>query len=650
VAAKFCTKCRAQVGEFFKTCPYDGAELKLIPPAPIVGQIFAERYEILSILGEGGMSIVYKARHRFMERIVAIKLLRSTMISDALSLERFRQEAQAVSLLNHPNIVSVYDFGIVDDVQPFLVMDYLDGTTLAEVLGTEGHLTEKRAVRIFRQICEGLRHAHEKGIVHRDLKPTNICLVQDEKKHEVAKIVDFGVAKMIHQDGTERMQLTQTGQVVGSPLFMSPEQCSAKSLDARSDIYSLGCVMYFTLTGEFPISGITEFDAMSKHIHETPKSFKLAASQLSLDQNLEATVFRCLEKQPEDRYQSVSELLADLPEVAPDTGSLAVKAVEHPLRTRLRFRIFRWGFFLLLGLVSAVLLYGLNDQGPEIDKGSVLQKTIWNSKTTWGQVLIDNKAWGPAQWVLANAEKQARDQFPNHSRLLTALKLQRELYKKARMFEEYDVVSKEIAKLLEDFVREDYTNEMGEIDKLEKGQSEAVNRVLAEYSAQNVIHAAKELSGYHLDRKEETLLNRAKDVYSKLLGPRHRLIAEFDTYLADCHLREQETYSVRPLLVEARSIYADAKGNNDKSTIAATLRLGQFDRDENQFDLAKVELETALAKAKKYYPGNTPDDIYLIIQCLNSYADYCAQTGDKQKAKQLFDEAKALDSEQKNTN
>ncbi|PWT95926.1 MAG: hypothetical protein C5B53_10605 [Candidatus Melainabacteria bacterium] len=645
--AQFCSKCRAQVGEFFKTCPYDGAELKPMPAPPSIGQIFADRYEIISILGEGGMSIVFKARHRFMDRIVALKLLRSNMISDVMSLERFKNEAQAVSLLSHPNIVNVYDFGIVDDIQPFLVMDYLDGTTLHEALEAEGgHISEKRGVRIFRQVCEGLQHAHEKGIVHRDLKPSNICLIKDEKNREIAKIVDFGVAKMMHQNEEGRMQLTQTGQVVGSPLFMSPEQCTAKPLDARSDIYSLGCVMYYSLTGELPITGITEFDAMSKHIHETPRSFKLVAPQLSIDENLEAAVFRCLEKLPEDRYQSAAELLADLPEVAPDTGSLAVKAVEHPLRTRLQFRIFRLGFFLLLGIVSVVLLYELIDQGPDNDKGTVFQKTIWNSETTLSQTLIRAKMYNLAQIVSSNAEKQAREWFNNRGRLLTARQLQRQLYKQSRNFDEFEAVNKKITELREEIIKSEYHAELSEIDELTNGKSEAstaVNKVLAELIAPRIIHAAKGLSGYGFDQEEETLLSRAKAVYTSLLGPRHPLIADFDKYLADCYLRQQQTYNVRQLLVEARSIFADAKGNNDRSTIAATLQLGQFDRDENRFELAKPELETALAKAKKYYPTDT----YLNVQCLNSYADYYAQTGDKQKAEQLFDEAKALEKQQK---
>ena len=180
-------------------------------------------------------------------------------------------------------------------------------------------------------------------------------------------------------------------------------------------------------------------------------------------------------------------------------------------------------------------------------------------------------------------------------------------------------------------------NEIDELTTSDSTASAAVNKILAELVAPRIIHAAKGLSGYGFDLEEQTLLTHAIAVYSKLLGPRHPLIADFNTYLADCYLREQETYDVRPLLVEAQSIYADAKGNNDRSTIKATLRLGQVDRDENRFDLAKPELEAALEKAKKYYP-----DTYLIIQCLNSYADFCGQTGDKPKADRFFAEAKAL--------
>jgi len=630
------------VGSYFQTCPYDGAELKPIPEAPLVGKVFADRYDILSILGEGGMSIVYKARHRLMNRMVAIKLLRGSMIGDEQGLERFKQEARAVSLLTHPNIIAVHDFGIIDEVQAYLVMDYLDGTNLALLVEKEGALPVERAVRIFRQVCEGLEHAHNKGIIHRDLKPSNLCLIKGKEGSEVVKIVDFGLAKMVKRDTADSLQLTQSGQVWGSPLFMSPEQCLAKPLDARSDIYSLGCVMYYTLTGVHAIEGVTAYDTISKHVNERPKEFKEVAPQIAVDKNIEAVVFRCLEKEPDDRYQSASEILADLPMFAIDTGSLVVKAVEHPLKTRLRFQIFRFGFFALLALVTVALTYEALDKGPTNDRGTILQKIIWNTETTLAQSLITAKNYNLAQGLLDQAEKQVKRYGFNQYRERVVLTLQRELYKRARMFEEFDTVNKKLANLDETALLEEYQSTAHEIDELGQSTSdvsERVNRILAELFSQNVIHTAKGLSGFRLDQQEEELLKRAIAVDSKLLEPDHPLIADFDIYLADCYLREQETYKVRHLLADAQRIYTNAKGENDKNTIYATLRLGQFDRDENDFNSAKAELESALAKAKEYNSSDT----YLNTQCLNSYADFLLQTGHREQAFKVFAEAQALE-------
>jgi eukaryotic-like serine/threonine-protein kinase len=639
---KVCTKCRSQVGGYFQTCPYDGAELKPIPEAPLVGKVFADRYDILSILGEGGMSIVYKARHRLMNRIVAIKLLSGSMIGDGQGLERFKQEARAVSLLTHPNIIAVHDFGIIDEVQAYLVMDYLDGTNLARVVENEGALPAERAVRIFRQVCEGLEHAHNKGIVHRDLKPSNLCLIKGKEGAEVVKIVDFGLAKMVKRDSADSLQLTQSGQVWGSPLFMSPEQCLAKPLDARSDIYSLGCVMYYTLTGVHAINGITAYDTISKHVNERPKEFHEVAPQIAIDKNIEAVVFRCLEKEPDDRYQSASDMLADLPKFAADTGSLVVKAVEHPLKTRLRFQIFRLGFFTLLSFVSVALLYEALDKGPSNDRGTILQKTLWNSETTLAQSLMNAHNYNMAQTVLSWGENQAREWEFNRGRQRTILTLQRELYKRARMFEEFDAVNKKLAQLDEAALLEECKSTTREIDELDHSTSDVsqrVNRILAELFSQNIIHTAKGLSGFRLDEQEEELLKRAMAVDSKLLEPDHPVIAELSIHLADCYLREQETYKVRHLLADAQRIYRNAVGENDKKTIYATLRLGQFDRDENNFELAKLELESALTKAKEYCSSDT----YLNSQCLNSYADFLQQTGHPEHASQVFAEAAAVE-------
>jgi len=314
--AKFCKKCNAEVSSTFQVCPYDGGALADRTVDPMVGITFAEKYEILSVLGRGGMSTVYKAKHLLMNRIVALKLMKDQLLVDAIAVERFKRESQAVSALSHKNVVTVFDFGVADG-RAFLVMDFLDGPTLNHVIQQEGHIAAARALPIFAQICEALEHAHRKGIVHRDLKPANICLVEQDGKTDIVKIVDFGLAKLVGESGGRA--LTRPGQVFGSPLYISPEQCQAKELDARADIYSLGCLMYEALTGMPPFLGETSFETMNKHCSEAPPAMATVAADLNIAPELEALVMRALEKDPNRRFQSAHDLRMALPVVPEQT-------------------------------------------------------------------------------------------------------------------------------------------------------------------------------------------------------------------------------------------------------------------------------------------------------------------------------------------
>ncbi len=211
---------------------------------PRIGQIVGGHYVIESRLGEGGMSIVYRAQHEILNQTVAIKLLKPMLSLDQQKLARFRQEALSVMKLNHPNIIRVYHFEIPNKSEPFLIMDYIDGRPLSEVLEHDGPMSLERTVTIFSQVCDALAHAHESGVIHRDIKPSNIILCANIDGSETAKIVDFGIAKFADTDEDGAQNITKTGEVFGSPLYMSPEQCAAKRLDARSDIYSTACVIF----------------------------------------------------------------------------------------------------------------------------------------------------------------------------------------------------------------------------------------------------------------------------------------------------------------------------------------------------------------------------------------------------------------------
>lgn len=277
----------------------------------LIGQLVADRYEISSLVGEGGMGLVYKARHVLMNRWVAIKMIRQELVSNMVLYQRFQQEAKAISKLDHPNIVKVYDFGVTPEGTPFLVMDYLEGKSLSELIGGVRRIPVDRAIPLFIQACQALDHAHGKGVIHRDFKASNLMICR-EGGNEVVKVVDFGMAKLMRPDVDETLaqELTQTGEVFGSPLYMSPEQCKGQKLDERSDIYSLACVMYYALAGRPPHLGENVLDTLQKQIHDDAEPVSKHEAQVQAD--LDEVVLKALRKNPDERYQNITELLTDL--------------------------------------------------------------------------------------------------------------------------------------------------------------------------------------------------------------------------------------------------------------------------------------------------------------------------------------------------
>ncbi len=278
-----------------------------------VGEKIAGRYEVLSVLGKGSMGVVYKARHDILGRIVAIKTLRLQRIVDDRSAKRFEREAKVACMVEHQNIIKVFDFGYTGDGVPYLVMDYVSGIPLYNVLKEERAITADRAVVLFSQVCDGLYHAHQRGVIHRDLKPANIMVVKKEHEPESVRIVDLGVAKIVAgSEGDEAEAITRTGEVCGSPIYLSPEQCVYQELDPRTDIYSLGVCLYESLTGLPPLRGNTVYDTIYMHVNEIPRPFKAVAPDLDIPPRVEEIVLRCLAKRPCDRFETMQELKQEL--------------------------------------------------------------------------------------------------------------------------------------------------------------------------------------------------------------------------------------------------------------------------------------------------------------------------------------------------
>lgn len=324
-----CATCGQRfTGGDARFCPYDGERLAAgvagtEPPAPdpLLGAVIDHRYEVTQVLGEGGMGTVYRVRHRLLGRNFALKALRRELASDPELPTRFIREAKAAAAIAHPNVVQISDFGVLPSGQPYFVMELLAGRSLSALLWQNGPLSPGRAVRIFRQVAEGLGAAHAAGVVHRDLKPDNIH-VADAGSREMVKVLDFGLAKVAGAS-----KLTRNGIVYGTPHYMSPEQAAGEPVDHRSDIYSLGVVMYEALTGRVPFEADTYMGILTKHLYVEPTPPSEVLGNPMLLGALEDITLRCMQKKPTQRYGTMAELLAAFDRVVQvtDSGQLRVR-------------------------------------------------------------------------------------------------------------------------------------------------------------------------------------------------------------------------------------------------------------------------------------------------------------------------------------
>lgn len=316
--SKKCINCNQHYGTELEKC--ENCKLPLTPISNDFarGEVIGEKYAIEALIGDGGMSKVYRASHKLMKRKVAIKMLHAGLVGQAATLTRFKKEAEASSRLNHTNIVTTFDFGLTPDGRPYLVMDYLEGRSFADLLNEERLLDPRRCLKLFIQLCAGLEHAHARGIVHRDIKPSNILVVEDEKGNEVIKLLDFGIAKRVSEDRDEpdagedgeskhEPTLTEAGTVFGSPLYMSPEQVRGEKVDFRSDIYSLSCLLYQSLTGTPIYEADDAMDCMYHHVNDDPEPFNHRCPTADIPEGLQELVFKGLAKSPDNRIQSMEE-------------------------------------------------------------------------------------------------------------------------------------------------------------------------------------------------------------------------------------------------------------------------------------------------------------------------------------------------------
>ncbi len=302
---KTCTSCGTSYPDTMVFCPTDGTSLRVDDVAgELIGTVIADRYLVSKLLGEGGMGKVYLARHVRLPQQAAIKVLHHDMVQDAGAVARFNREAANAARIEHDRVARVFDFGETSDGLVYIAMEFVPGKTLREVLNEGQRLSPVRAANLVYQVAEGLEAAHRLSIVHRDLKPDNILVITDDTGVDRCKVVDFGIAKLTNDTGT---QLTQAGMLVGTPEFMSPEQVLGEQLDGRSDVYALALVAYEMFSGELPFEGNTPERKLTARLIHDPRSLAVVAPDVVWPEALQAALDHALVREPDGRTATAME-------------------------------------------------------------------------------------------------------------------------------------------------------------------------------------------------------------------------------------------------------------------------------------------------------------------------------------------------------
>lgn len=583
-----------------RTCPDDGSELNSLSTDSMVGQIVDGKYRILEVVGAGGMSLVFRAEHLMLNRIVAVKMLHAYLRSDDVSVKRFQQEAKTCAAFDHPNVVPLLDFGVTEGGQPFLVMKYLDGVTLGSVLRDRHRLPWREAVPLFIQCCEGFEAAHVAGIIHRDIKPGNIVLISDTDGRERVQVVDFGIAKMLNED-LNQQRLTQAGEVFGSPLYMSPEQCEGRTLDARSDIYSLGAVMYEALSGEPPLMGSSATETMRMHTGTTPRPFAEVVEGLSIPKELEEIVQTMLAKAPSDRYPTMAAVRRKLVELMERTYYS-----ERTAKAKSNRGIVAGSALAVVASLGTVLYF----QGLPLFRQYRVETLLSTAEQ-------DNKGskYLEAAKVLRSAQeiaKNIKDHGATQSRVLSLLSA---TYEQAGMAVEAAQVEQEREQLIKKEVLQQYGDAatVAKIaDHTEEGGSAVIDPSKPKEFYRSKINELENASILLLDKKDpvraERLARQAVKLQQEVFGesdPSLYTLVRLERQLGRVYLDTTDFSIANDCFSKAMKL-AEQHPNPIKVQVVHFARMGEALAKRALFEASERCYRTSLAIAEKKLPITDP--------------------------------------------
>lgn len=558
------------------------------------GDVIDGHYEVLAAIAAGGCGFVYKVNDVLMQKVFALKILNKDVVSEK-SMLRLRKEAQAAAKLDHPNLVRSIYFGLIDDAQPYLVMDFADGPTLSEYLKQHGAIPWTEALRIFIPVCNAVAYAHSQGVIHRDLKPANIMLTgyAGGKDAITPKVVDFGIAKML--DESDALALTKTGEVFGTPLYMSPEQWAGTGVDERSDIYGLGCVLFEALSGAPPFQGKTAMETMTRHASETPPSLQEASLGRQFPCGLEKVVAKMLAKKSGDRYQTFSQVVDDLNLV--QTGdvdrmsAMAERGSKSPLHS-IFSNPFTWVSIAVVSIICGIALFLHQPTKPAATVPGTAQK----------------QGMDP---VLPSEESIIAQQSTNPDELI---KLAVQLEKEGKYVQSENVLKRTI--------------------KLNEKNSPPNSTALAD----SLYHLG--LCFVHQDRyaDAEPLFKQSLKSAEKALGSNNHDLVEYLYALADCCAHEKKDAEAEPLLRRALAINEKTLEPNNPDMIESLDKLAECCNVPGRYGEAEELMKRALAIRETNIGSNNKE----LIQPLTDLAQCEKNLGKDGSASRIETRIKAI--------
>ncbi len=578
-AGRSCPTCGLNFDLSTQACPQDGTLLlsaeycheRTVRPEvkSLVGTVIADHYQLLEFIGEGGMSLVYKAEHLLLNRLVAIKLLKQPSTLTDLRLKRFIQEAKAISTLSHPNIINVLDFGLSADGTPYMVIDFIEGRSFTELIEKGRAPDVPRLIHILTQCCDALQHAHSKGVLHRDFKPSNVMLVEAKDDPDFVKILDFGIAKLLPDSDRSTQKLTRTGEVFGSPLYMSPEQCLGKELDLRSDIYGVGCVMYEALTGQPPLMGDTILDTMNMQIDDLPESFSSVCPDLHIPKALERIVLKALEKDPSLRQQSMDELKEELNDFITSpadrlSSALGYKQMSRPLRKRGTV-VIGWPARILAASVLLLAIAG-GTQLPALwtEFNRSPQERAWLEHMRNGKSSFESQNYADSEREFKSALALAEHFGQLDNRYSTSLKNLRDLYRRQKDYKRFAAIEKELAAVTKARLFAELKDTQSDMNKLAELNLKNLSSLpksidkKEEYRYEELADTFTSLANISLDEgnleRAEQMFVAAKNLDEKVFGEHSWQAALKMNDLAFFYLRQNEFQKAEPLLRKALPI------------------------------------------------------------------------------------------------